>query len=407
MKKRKKLLIGIIVVLAIGLSIAGALSQKEKLPEVYTEKVFRADITQEVTGNGRIYPEKEVKISARVPGRIIALNAEEGDSVHAGQVLVRLEQEQYLASLHRAKSNLMGAKANLKLAKSELERTRDLYAKKLVSQAELQSAEARYEQALSQLQQAEAGVKEAEDALAKTVIATPIDGVVIQKNKEVGEIALGSEFQADVILVVADLSQMEARVEVNENDIVNVSLGDTARVEIDAFPDTTFLGVVSEISNSASTRGQGTVEEVTNFEVRIRLLEQVPEFRPGMSATADIATETHRQVLNVPIQAVTVREQETLKEKAGPEKSSKEKTPPSAKKKAELTEVVFVVKNGIAEMRPVKLGLSNDSYYEVLSGVEEGEAVVTGPYKILSRTLKDGQRVKVVEEPRPTLQASE
>ena len=191
--------------------------------------------------------------------------------------------------------------------------------------------------------------------------------------------------------------------------ILSTSLGDTARVEIDAFPDTTFLGVVSEISNSASTRGQGTVEEVTNFEVRIRLLEQVPQFRPGMSATADIATETHRQVLNVPIQAVTVRPEKILKEKAGPESSQAraKAQPGSAKKKPELVEVVFVVKNGMVEMRPVKLGLSNDSYYEVLSGVEEGEALVTGPYKILSRTLKEGQKVKVVKEPEPSALASD
>ncbi len=373
---------------------------------VHTEKVFRDRIVQTVAGTGKIYPVTEVKISARVPGKILEIAAEEGDSVQAGEVLVRLEQEQYVAALERAKSALLEARANLTLAENELHRTEALYEQKLLSLADLEVARAKYDQALSRVQQAEAGVKEARDALERTVLTTPISGVVIQKNKEVGEIALGSQFQEDVILVVAQMSDMEVRVEVNENDIVSVSRGDTALVEIDAFPDTVFRGVVTDISNSAKTKGAGTLEEVTNFEVRIRLIDRLPAFRPGMSAIADIITDVRENALNVPIQAVTVREKETLKQSGSPEEERRRQgqaaagESPKKKKKGaqedDLMEVVFVLReDNTVEMRPVKLGISDDSYYEVLSGLEEGEEVVTGPYRVLSRTLKDGDRVRV------------
>ncbi len=402
--KKKKFIIGGIIVVVLAIFIVANVASKDKGIEVQTEKTFLYDITQTVTGNGRIFPETEVKISARVPGKILHIGVKEGDSVKAGQVLVRLEQEQYRASLERANSALLEANANLKLAENELRRTRELYDQDLISNAELEVAEAKYEQALSIKQQREASVNEAKDALEWTVLSTPIDGVVTVKNKEVGEMALGSQFQEDVILQVADLTEMEARIEVNENDIINVELGDSAEVEIDAFPDTTFTGYVSEISNSAETRGLGTIEEVTNFEVKVRLVDRLPSFRPGMSATAEVATETHKDVLNVPIQSVTVRDRETLKRKRGVEEKRAEqekeeeispKEKKSAKEEDDLIEVVFVVEDGTAHMRPVTLGISDDNYYEVVSGLEEGKEVVTGPYRILSRTLKDGSQVEV------------
>ncbi len=399
--KKGLLIAGALVVLA--LVVFYNLKKGEKAIWVQTEKVFRDDITQTVTGNGRIYPSTEVKISARVSGKIVDLTVDEGDSVKAGQVLVRLERDQYAASLEKSKSALLEAKANLTLAESALRRTQELYQRNLASRADLDEAQAKYDQALSRVQQAEASVKEAEDALRKTVLVSPINGVVIQKNKEVGEIALGSQFQEDVILVVADLSVMEARVEVNENDIINVNPGDTAMVEIDAFPDSLFQGVVTEISNSAKTKGAGTLEEVTNFEVKIRLFHHLPDFRPGMSAMAEIATETHKNVLNVPIQSVTVRERQQVMPGSSTEELNKAQQ--KAKKRArkakkykkedDLVEVVFVVKDGVAHIRPVKLGISDDNYYEVLEGLQEGEEVVTGPFKVLSKTLKDGDRVKV------------
>jgi len=406
MKNKKKFIIGGVIVVILAVIIIANVTSKKKGIEVQTEKTFIYDITQTVTGNGRIFPETEVKISARVPGKILYIGVNEGDSVKAGQVLVRLDQEQYRSSLERSKSALMEASANLKLAENDLKRTKELRNQNLISDAELEVAQAKYEQALAIKQQREASVNEAKDALEWTVLSTPINGVVTEKNKEVGEMALGSQFQEDVLLQVADLTEMEARIEVNENDIINVSLKDSSEIEIDAFPDTTFTGYVSEISNSAETRGLGTIEEATNFEVKIRLIDRLPSFRPGMSATAEVATETHKDVVNVPIQSVTVRDKETLKRKRGIEErepeskeeetkeiSPKEKKSPKAED--DLMEVVFVVEDGIAHMRPVTLGISDDNYYEVVSGLQEGQEVVTGPYRVLSRTLSDGDKVDV------------
>ncbi len=400
----KKFIIIALVVIVVAVIVIVNLSRGERALIVQTEKVFRDDITQIVTGTGKIYPVTEVKISANVSGKIIGLYAEEGDSVKKGQLLVRLEQEKYRAQVERYKSSLKGAQADVKLSKMELQRSKELYEKNLLSRSELEAAEAKYERAISQLEQTQANLAEAEDALSKTVIRSPLNGVVIKKYKEVWAIALGSQFQEDVILLMADLSQMEARVEVNENDIVNVTIGDTAEVEIDAFPDTTFKAVVTDISNLAETRGQGTMEEVTNFLVHLLLLDQLPAFRPGMSATADIATETHKDVLNIPIQALTAREKSMLEPKNKVESTPAEREAEkgmekkSRKRKAEeeMVEVVFVVENGIAHMRPVKVGLSDENYYEVLEGLHEGEEVVTGPFRILSRKLKDGDKVKVV-----------
>ena len=224
MSKKKKIIIGAIIAIVVVVFIIVNVASKDKGIEVQTEKTFIYDITQTVSGNGRIFPETEVKISARVPGKIVSIAVKEGDSVKAGQVLVRLEQEQYKASLDRANSALQEANANLSLAKSELKRSKELFAQNLISIAELEVSQAKYEQAVSALSQSEASVKEAKDALKWTILSTPMDGVVTEKNKELGEMALGSQFQEDVLLQVADLTEMEARVEVNENDIISIKL---------------------------------------------------------------------------------------------------------------------------------------------------------------------------------------
>ncbi|GAB4370505.1 MAG: efflux RND transporter periplasmic adaptor subunit [Calditrichia bacterium] len=401
---KKKIIIALIVIVVLAIIVIANLKSGQAATEVQTEKAFRADITQTVTGNGKIYPVTEVNISARVAGEILEIHADEGDSVVAGQVLVRLDSRQYAAAVERQKSSILGALADVKLKRSELNRAKELFDQNLISRAELEVAEAQYERALSILQQAEAALKEAEDALDKSVLKAPMTGVVIAKNKEVGEIALGSQFQEDVILTIADLSEMEARIEVNENDIINVSLGDSARVEIDAFPDTTFRAVVSKISHSARTKAQGTIEEVTNYDVYVRLLDKLPSFRPGMSATADIATQTKKDVINIPIQSLTARERKTLQRAKGIEKTPAERESEElendprlkkTKKEDELVEVVFVVKDGVVEMRPVKVGISDDNYYEVIEGLSEGEEVVTGPFNTLTRVLKNGDPVKV------------
>jgi HlyD family secretion protein len=400
----KKIIIIAVMVVAIVAIIVANLSSGKKAIEVQTEKVFRADITEKVTGNGKIYPVLDVDISAKVSGEILAIKALEGDTVKAGDVLVILDGEQYKALRDRAKSQILGAQAEVKLANSEWERAKELFTKSLISQAELEMAEAKLESAQSLLQQAEASLTETEDALSKTVLKAPLNGVIIRKNKDVGEMALGSQFQADLILGLADLSKMEAQVDVNENDIINVSMGDTSAVEIDAFQDTTFRGLVSEISHSATMKGTGTIDEVTNYQVKILLLDKLPSFRPGMSATADIQTQTVKKALNVPIQSLTARERKKLEKKAGGESTPSERESETAadlpkklkqKKADELVEVVFVVEDGTAKMREVKVGISDDNYYQVQEGLNEGEEVITGPFKVLSRSLEDGDLVKV------------
>ncbi|UCF64929.1 MAG: efflux RND transporter periplasmic adaptor subunit [bacterium] len=399
----KKILIIAAIVIVLAVIVIANLTSGEDAVEVQTEKVFVADITEKVTGNGKIYPVVDVDISAKVSGEIFEINANEGDTVKTGQVLVVLDGEQYKALRDRAQSQISGAQAELRLSKSELNRAHELFQKQLISQAELEIAQSKYELAESRLQQAEASLKEAEDALDKTVLRAPMKGVIIRKNKDAGEMALGSQFQADVVLGLADLSRMEARVEVNENDIINVSLSDSCEVEIDAFQDTTFLGVVSEISHSAKTKATGTIEEVTNYEVKILLVDKLPSFRPGMSATADIRTRTEKNVLNVPIQSLTARDREKLEKKTGVEKTPAERESENpdvsekkkVKKEDDLVEVVFVVEEGVAKMREVDIGISDENYYEVKSGLSEGEEVVTGPFRVLSRTLKDEDKVKI------------
>jgi HlyD family secretion protein len=267
-----------------------------------------------------------------------------------------------------------------------------------MSEAEYEAVEASYEAAQSNTRQARASVKEAKDALAKTRLHADMDGVVTELNKEEGEIALGAQFQEDVIMIVADLTKMEAAIEVDENDVINVSLGDTSVVEIDAFADTTFKGKVTQIANSATVKGLGTQEQVTNFEVTVALLDYNDRFRPGMSTTVDIITETQDDVLKVPIQAVTVRPKETLEKKPGVEESTDSDQPDdeaTETKKPEMLEVVFCVEDNKAVSKPVKLGISDDADYAVLSGLEEGETVITGPFRILSKSLKNGDLLEI------------
>ncbi len=393
----KKLYIGGGIILALILIVALNLLKKDQGIEVTAEKIQRGVIQQKVTGSGQIKPAVEVKISAQVAGKIVKLNAREGQRVKKGQLLVALDPQKYIAALERAKSTLYAAMAGEKKAKSDLDRSRELYEKKLISLSEFEGAEANYESAVSNRMQAEASLKEAEDALNKTRMYATMDGVVTKINKEVGEMALGAQFQEDVVLVVSDLSKMEAIVEVDENDVVNIHLGDSAKVEVDAFPDTVFNGVVTEIANTAITKGRGTQEQVTNFEVTITIEHPDIRFRPGMSTTVDILTQRLENVLKIPIQAVTVREKRVLQKARQVEESAPQESDESQK---EMQEVVFVIENGHAVLRPVKLGISDDTHYAALSGVSEGDLVITGPFKVLNKKLKDGDAVHLKKKKR-------
>jgi HlyD family secretion protein len=290
--------------------------------------------------------------------------------------------------------------ATLRKAEAEYKRVSELYTKKLVSDSEMDIAKATFESAKAASNQSAASLKESRETYSKTTIYAPMDGVVSQLISEVGERVSGSTFtQGTEIMTIADLTRMEARVDVGENDVVLVSIGDTAKIEVDSYPDRKFIGIVSQIANTAKSRGLGTQDEVTNFEVRI--LIHTPEgvhFRPGMSMAADIETETVRNVLTVPIQSITVRApKEEVKPEQQPAEGEARLDTRTARKKEEdkLDEVVFVVDNSKAKTVKVKRGLSDDSYFEIKADSLEGLEVVSGPFKAINRDLENGSSVKV------------
>jgi HlyD family secretion protein len=411
-KNKKKLFIfsgiGVLAVVLVLVVVLG--SKKENIITVQTEKVTRRTITQVVNASGKIQPETMVKINAEVSGEITSLPVKEGDRVKRGELLVRIKPDQYQAQVDRAEAGLQSARANMNLQKANLEkaeseykRAQELYEKKLLSDQEYIAAKtsanasrSQYESAQAGVQQAQASLRDAKESLAKTTIYSPMNGTVSQLLSELGERVSGSSFtQGTQIMTVADLSMMEARVDVGENDIVTISIGDTARITIDAYPDKKFIGVVYEIANTAKSKGLGTQEEVTNFEVKIRVLNKDISLRPGMSMTADIETETKKNVVAVPIQSVTTRspKQEGGKPKEEGPKEQEGSTGLSTNDKP--VECVFIVESGKAKMTPVKRGINDESYVEITQGMAEDFEVVSGSYKAINRELEDGSVVKV------------
>jgi len=371
-------------------------SRRETIVNVQTEKVQRRTITQIVSATGKIQPEIQVKINAEVSGEIIALPVREGQRVAKGQMLVRIKPDALQAQYESALANVEMANANLSRSEAEYKRSQDLYSKKLISDSDMEIAKANYLSAKAQYDQANASSKQAKDSYSKTTIYSPMAGVVSQLISELGERVSGSSFtQGTQIMTIADLSSMEARVDVGENDVVMVQKGDTARIEVDSYQDRKFVGVVTQIANTAKSTGTGTQDAVTNFEVRIRV--STPEgiqFRPGMSMSADIETETRLNVLTVPIQSVTVR---TPKKEMKDEPKEGEAQLTTGKKKEEdkLEEVVFIVKDGAVKTVSVKRGISNDTYVEVKANDLEGKDVVSGPFKAINRDLEVDVKVKV------------
>jgi HlyD family secretion protein len=412
-RNKKKIIVlsalGVLVLLVIVLAILG--TKKEEVIIVQTELVKRRNITQIVTATGKIDPEIKVVITPEVSGEIVYLPVKEGQRVRKGDILLKIKQDQYIAQRDRAVANLSSAKASLNIQKIQLQkiesdynRVKELYAKGLSSDAELETIKAQYETARAQVQSAEsmvqqmeAAVKEANENLAKTIITAPMDGIVSQLNVKLGERVLGTGFtQGSNLMTVADLTKMVAVVDVDENDVVLISIGDTAKVKVDAFPGKIFKGVVYEIGNTAKAKGLGTQEEVVNFEVKIRILDSDVNLKPGMSCNAEIMTETRNNVLAVPIQSVTIRGLETEKKES---KSSDEEMVTIESKKEVLDtkayEGVFIVKDGKAKFVKVKTGISDDTYIEIVEGLKGDEEVVTGSYRAISRELKDGSRVRI------------
>lgn len=417
-----KYLIGALVVLIL-IAVVGKKKGWFGKPQnisVFVEKPERRTITESITANGKIQPEVEIKLSSEVSGEIIELPVKEGNWVEKGQLLVRIKPDTYISYKERAIAAVNSANARLSQSKAQLsqtelafKRSKQLYEQKAISEAEFESAQTNYEVAQSELkaanfnvESAQASLKEAEENLRKTSIYSPISGTVSKLNVELGERVLGTiQFAGTEIMRIANLNRMEARVSVNENDIVKVKIGDTALIEVDAYLDRKFKGIVTQIANSANITGV-TTDQVTNFEVRAFILEDSYKdlvsnrlnspFRPGMSTTVDILTETRANILTVPIQAVTVRTDSSKLAVTGFQKDGevKKDEDKSVVKSDKPKEIVFVTKGDTARIVEVKTGIQDNQYIEISEGLTGDEEVVTAPYSAISRKLKDKTLVK-------------
>ena len=431
MKKKKSRLpwiIGLAVVVIILLLVGKKQGWfgKDLTLKVATEKVEIRDISEIITANGKLKPQIEVKISPEVPGEIIELPVKEGNKVKKGDLLVVIKPDIYQSSLSRIEAALNTQKARLAQAEAQLiekelnyQRAKQLLEKKTIPKSEYETIEAAFKVAISEVQAArysvkssESSVKESAENLTKTRIFSPIDGTVSKLNVEKGEKVVGTnQFAGTELMTVADLSTMEVKVEVNENDIVKVQKNDTASIEIDAYLKRKFKGVVTEIASSANVVGT-SVDQVTNFNVKILLLAKSYQdllekdsvkypFLPGMSATVEIQTDTRKGIISVPIQAVTTRgddgtikkAQEQMEKEGVNDASSKEVAP----KEPEQHEVVFLIRNKLAWKTRVKTGIQDNTRIEILSGLKVGDEVIVAPYGIISKTLKDSTAVQVVK----------
>lgn len=411
-KSKKKIFIlgGIGVLLLVIILLVAFGGNKEQIVQVQLEKVQKRNITQIVTATGKINPDFQVKISAEATGEIVQLNVKEGDKVRRGQLLLKIKPETYLAQKNRAEANLLSVRsglnvtqANLTQAENDYKRIQGLFDKKLESESNLETVKTRYlvakgnyESQKAAVAQSEAGLKEADENLNKTNVYAPMNGVVSSLKVEVAERVLGSGFSPGTeLLTVADLSAMEATVDVDENDVVLVSIGDTARIKIDAYSDKLFKGVVTEIGNSAKTTGLGSQDQVVNFAIKIRIVEKDSPIRPGMSCDAKIETETKKDVWAVPIQSVTARGDKKFEPEQGnnDEPEVKDERIKENKQNLKPKEIVFVVKDNISKMVDVITGISDDSYIEIKSGLKGDEEVVSGPYKAISKELENGSKV--------------
>jgi HlyD family secretion protein len=428
-KKRGRIITGICVLLAVGaIGAFMGFKRRDVAVAVQMDKVVRRDITEIVVANGRIQPVVQVVINPEVSGEIIDLPVKEGQDVKKGDTLVRIKPDNYIAQRNSAeanyKSSLSGkalAKANLEKAELEFARFNQLFETKLVSESQfleakttLDVARANYDNSIHQCEQTKAFLARAEDDLAKTTIKAPIPGTVTKLRSQQGERVVGTAMMAGTeIMTIADLDKMEARVDIGEIDVVLIQIGQKARLEVEAFRDRKFTGIVSEIANAAKgpasnssqqSMGSSQNQEATKFEVKILINEKEP-FRPGMSVTSEIETRSRTNVLAVPIMAVTTRmpkpdpaeekkkKEEAEKNTALPVKDGKKDAAPKA------DEIVFLVKGDLAKSTVVKTGISDDSHIEVVEGLTEGQEIVAGGYAAVSRLLEDGKKIKK-EEPK-------
>jgi len=407
-KSRKKLII--ITAIAVVLGALGLVvflgSKKEPVLAVNVEKVASRTLTQVVTATGKIQPEVHAQISPEVSGEIVLLPVKEGYRVKKGDILLKIKPDIYIAQRDQFKAGLLQVKSALVKAEADYRRAQGLMTKGLIAQSDFDQAVSAYEGTKAQYAQAEASLNQAEESLRKTTITSPMDGTISQLNNQLGERVLGTaQFQGTNVMTVADLSKMEAEVDVSENDVTLVHVGDTARVSIDAFPDRKVNAVVYEIANTGTSKNLGTQEEVTNFTVKMRIVDPGLTLRPGMSMTADIETMTKQNVLSVPIQSVTTRAPK-MEVKTGQSDGQSGMVLTSgqsqkAKNENKPKEIVFVVENGVAKAVPVKRGIASDQYVEIVDGLSEGAQVVSGSYKAINRELEDGAKVRIEDVKKP------
>ncbi|HTY06272.1 MAG TPA: efflux RND transporter periplasmic adaptor subunit [Gemmatimonadales bacterium] len=418
MSKKGKVLLGIGGgVLLIGLIVLSASAKGDKGVEVRMDTVGRRDLVAAVTASGKIQPKKKVDISADITGRITDIAVKEGDWVTKGQFLLQIDPTVYEAAVQQAQAALASsqafavqAKANRDQAERALNRTKELHTQNpnLVSTEQLEQAQTAYDVAEAnvnaadhQVDQSSANVQSAQDNLRKTHLVAPMSGRVTRLAVEVGEVAVPQSFSKDVglLMTISDLSVIQTLVQVDETDVVRLHLGDSVEVSIDAFPDSTFAGRVTKISDSsvlpagASSVSTGQNTQAVDYDVEITLTTPPSNVRPDLSATARIVTDTRKQVLSIPIIALTVRDNKPLATEGHPADTS------TAKKGQ--SEGVFVVTNGKATFRPVKVGIAGDQYFEVLDGLKGGETIVAGPYQAI-RDLKDGSPVRGTKVPGDT-----
>jgi len=403
--------VALLVVATLALVVA-ARGRERKGLEVQTAKVGRQEIVQKVNATGKIQPKTQIKISADVSAKIKKLGVIEGQWVEKGAFLVGLDRERYLAAVESAEATVRSAQANATLVRQNLDRaqrefarSKELLARELESQSEFdakqtayQVEDARHKSAIEQVEQARAALKQARDDLSKTTIYAPMSGTVSELNKEEGEIALGSQFQADVVLVIADLSEMEAQVNVDENDIVSIQPGQAAEIQADALLAQPLQGKVAEISSSANTAASGTTEQKTEFEIKIGITNPPKTLRPGMTASADIVTNTNPKALSVPLQCVALRTVDQLVRKGEKRKDAEARFKPD---RDGFVEVVFVIEGGKAVARQVKTGIQSDDLIEILDGLKEGDEVVAGSYRAISKDLENGAVVRINNEKKP------
>ena len=416
--------------LAVPLAVASALMaaalmgtgcNRQKPTTVITEKAQRRNLTEVVTGSGKLQPVVQVKISSEVAGEIIDLPVKEGQKVRKGDLLVRVKPDLYAAalrsqeaSLKSAQADLLTAEANARKAEAELKRNEDLFSRQLISgslfdevRTGAEVARANAIASTQRVEMARASLKRSQEDLAKTTIFSPIDGTISKLNSELGERVSGTGMMAGTdIMTVADLTEMEARIEVGEIDVVLIQPQFKARLDVDSFKDRKFDGQVTQVARSAKTAAVGTQQESTKFEVRIRMADK-GLFLPGMSVTADIETRYRTNVVTVPIQSVTTRLPGSSASEPVPKKTQSNSEEDKgqieflAGKKTKDTvkpvEVVFIKEGDKAKMLPVKRGISDDSHYEILEGVSEGQEIITGNFKAVSKELNDGTLVQLEE----------